>query len=492
MRKLLIVLGVPIDDLNMTEALDRIEAFILEGRSTGKTHQVATVNADFVVKALGDPELRLLLQEVDMATADGMPLVWGARLLGVPLEGRVTGADLVPALAARAADKGYSLYFFGAAPGIAARAAEVLKAQHPNLIVAGVHAPPQSSVLDADPAMVELIRVAQPDVLLVALGNPKQEKWIGMYARELGVPVCIGVGGTLDFIAGKTRRAPAWMQRAGLEWAFRLLQEPRRLWKRYVTDLAGFGYFFLRQWWAIRRQQAPVTLLPAADVMLVGDKAVLTVKGRLDVNSQPVFAARADESIAELGRRGAPPHLIVNLEGVAFLDSSALGTLVGLAKRARDAGGDLWLAAVPAPLTRILALTRLDRFFETVPTVEAALRGTAARVAPARPTGEPPPRAESWAVLGTPRRLDAETAPDLTAQGLERLESSPRLILDLSNTVFLTSAGLAAILSLDRRAKALGGALRVAGCQPDVWRVISLARLDAVLALFDDVPAASL
>ena len=208
MRKLLIILGIPIDDLTMPEALERLDDFIRIGRATGRSHQVATVNADFVVKALDDPELRGILQEADMATADGMPLVWGARLLGVDLAGRVTGADMVPALAERASEKGYRMYLLGAAPGVAARAAEILQARHPALQIVGVASPPYGSILEMDPAIVNGVRTARPDILLVAFGNPKQEKWISMHSRTLSVPVMIGVGGTLDFIAGVTRRAP--------------------------------------------------------------------------------------------------------------------------------------------------------------------------------------------------------------------------------------------------------------------------------------------
>src|SRR6185503_16737239 len=150
MRKLLIILGVPVDDLNMAEALERLEDFIRIGRSTGKSHQIATVNADFVVNSLHDPELRRILQESDMATADGMPLVLGARLLGVPLTGRVTGADLVPALAERAAQQGYSIYLLGAQPGVAAQAAQVLQRNYPDLNIAGILSPPNCSILEMD------------------------------------------------------------------------------------------------------------------------------------------------------------------------------------------------------------------------------------------------------------------------------------------------------------------------------------------------------
>ena len=112
--------------------------------------------------------------------------------------------------------------------------------------------PPYSSVLEMDRAILDE-SAADPDVLLVAFGNPKQEKWIGMYGRELGIPVMIGIGATLDFIAGHMQRAPEWMQNSGLEWLYRLLQEPGRMWRRYVVDMVGFSSFFVRQWWAMRQ-----------------------------------------------------------------------------------------------------------------------------------------------------------------------------------------------------------------------------------------------
>src|SRR6266516_4259586 len=164
MRKLLIILGVPIDDLSMQEAIERLEEFIKIGRATGKSHQIATVNADFVVNSLHDPELRRILQESDMATADGMPLVMGARMLGVQLSGRVTGADLVPALAERAARKGYSVYMLGARPGVAARAAKILQSRYPGLNIVGVVSPPNTSVLEMDRSVLDAVKAAHPDI----------------------------------------------------------------------------------------------------------------------------------------------------------------------------------------------------------------------------------------------------------------------------------------------------------------------------------------
>jgi N-acetylglucosaminyldiphosphoundecaprenol N-acetyl-beta-D-mannosaminyltransferase len=470
MRKLLIILGIPIDDLAMPEALERVDEFIAIGRATGKSHQIATVNADFVVKSLGDPELRLILQEADLATADGMPLVWGARLLGVPLEGRVTGADLVPALAERAARNGYSLYLLGAAPGIAQRAGAILQAQHPQLKIVGMYSPPNKTVLEMDEAVVENIRAVKPDILLVAFGNPKQEKWISMHARTLHVPAMIGVGGTLDFIAGATRRAPAWMQTRGLEWIHRLLQEPRRLWKRYVVDLFGFGYFFARQWWALRKRGAPVAALPSAEMMLVNQTPILGVAGNLDTTNALAFSHAIERALA------LRAYVIVNLERATFIDSRGMGALVGGAKHARDAGGDLVLVGAPPQIKHALELARLDKFFE--------LHDSVARALPRQVAPRAPETRGAWTIIPAPRRFDATTAPEFLEHHLARLAHHPRVILDFAGTIFLASAGMAALIKLDRQAKQAGGGLRIAGCSDDVLRVLKLTKLENVLAIF--------
>jgi N-acetylglucosaminyldiphosphoundecaprenol N-acetyl-beta-D-mannosaminyltransferase len=481
MRKLLIILGVPIDDLTMPEAIDRIESFIADGRQSQHLHLIATVNADFVVKSLKDPELRLILQEADMATADGMPLVWGARKLGVPLEGRVTGADLVPALAERAAQKGYSIYLLGAAPGIAAKAADVLTAKYPGLKIVGVVSPPNQPILEMSHNIVDDINATRPDILLVAFGNPKQEKWIGMHARDLKVSVAIGVGGTLDFIAGKTKRAPEWMQQSGLEWIYRLLQEPRRLWKRYVVDMFGFGTFFVRQWWIMRGQSSPSPALPHADGIMLENKAIFAIEGRLDRGNLAGFVSNAEEALMNT------PYLIVDMARATFIDSAAIGSLVALSKKARDAGGDLRLAVVPDPIKRTLALIKLDRFFEIDATLDQAL--TRSVSAPIETASH---RVQQWSVIKLPRRVDAQTSPRLIEDGEAALADNVRLVLDFSETAFLASAGLAALLRLNRAAIDRSGQLRLAACSKDVVRVIEMVKLDKTLSLYATVQAAAM
>jgi N-acetylglucosaminyldiphosphoundecaprenol N-acetyl-beta-D-mannosaminyltransferase len=487
MRKLVMVLGTPIDDLNMDEALDQLEQFVEIGRATGKTHQIATVNADFVVKAMQDPELRYLLQESDMATADGMPLVWGARMLGVTLEGRVAGADMVPALAGRAAQKGYSIYFLGAAPGVATRAADMLSEANPGLKVAGVCSPPYGSILEMDRQILEDIKATKPDVLLVAFGNPKQEKWIGMYGRELGVPVMIGIGGTLDFITGRTKRAPEWMQKSGLEWIHRLLSEPRRLWKRYAVDMVLFSSFFAKQWLIMRRGERLATVLPKTELLVVDDRAIVNVSGRLTTANIKAFRELGQRALAETNR------LVVNLRESEFLDSTAIGSLVGLAKQARDGGGDLVLVAVPKMILETLSVLRLDKFFEVYNNIDQALAKESLAVEmsmqPSKPTNS---RASSkWAVVNGPRRLDAGTVAEVKQACVDALAKNPHLILDLSDTVFLASAGLAMLASLHRDAGEKNGELRVTNCSSDVQRVIEMVRFDKVLSLYGDLASAA-
>lgn len=368
MRELVVVLGIPIDNLQMGEALDRIEAFVDTGRVTGQVHQITTVNADFVVNALRDAELRFILQNADMATADGMPLVWGSRLLGVPMRGRLAGADLVPALAERAAQKGMSIYLLGAAPGIADSAAEILKDRYPGLKIVGVKSPPYASIQEMDPSIVDEINVSQPDILFVAFGNPKQEKWISMYRNRLRVPVAMGVGGSLDFITGNIQRAPIWMQQSGLEWFHRFLQEPRRLWRRYVVDIFIFSILFFRQWFYLRDKYSFSSLLPQSDVIILDEVAIIKLSGRITiVNCQEIH--NLGETALQITK-----NIIIDLDKVSFVDSAAIGTLVNLAKKSRQNGGDLVVSSASPRLRKTFSILKLDSFFVRSDDIDSGIR----------------------------------------------------------------------------------------------------------------------
>jgi N-acetylglucosaminyldiphosphoundecaprenol N-acetyl-beta-D-mannosaminyltransferase len=217
------VLGVRVECVDMESTLAFIEGAIAEG---GRTRMVATVNPEFVMHARRDPAFRQALERTDLSVADGYGLVWALRRMGCPQQDRVTGIDLVPALAARCAAARRRVFLLGARPGVAAEAARRLVARCPGLEVAG--ADPGSPRPEDDAAVVDMVNRAAPDVLLVAYGHPRQEFWIERNRDRLAVPVAIGVGGAFDFLAGRVRRAPLWLQSVHLEWAWRLLLEPWR------------------------------------------------------------------------------------------------------------------------------------------------------------------------------------------------------------------------------------------------------------------------
>jgi N-acetylglucosaminyldiphosphoundecaprenol N-acetyl-beta-D-mannosaminyltransferase len=221
-----------IDALTFAEAEDELERLV-EARRGGS---VFTPNVDHLVTAEDDADFRAAYEAASLSLVDGQPLLWAARFLGTPLPEKISGSDLVWPVMQRAARRGWRVYLLGGAPGVAAAAAERLERELGVRIV-GVDSP-IVEVAPPDPigeAAADRIRAAGADVVLVALGAPKQERWIHRSAGRLGPAVALGIGATLDFIAGRVRRSPAWMSRAGLEWLHRLARDPRRLARRYLV-----------------------------------------------------------------------------------------------------------------------------------------------------------------------------------------------------------------------------------------------------------------
>jgi N-acetylglucosaminyldiphosphoundecaprenol N-acetyl-beta-D-mannosaminyltransferase len=234
-----------VDALRFEEALDAVEALVARGDGGA----VFTPNVDHVVLAEDDPAFREAYAAADLALADGMPLVWASRLLPVRLPERVAGADLVVPLLARAAARRWSVFVLGGAPGSAAAAAAVARGM--GVEVCGVAAPavpadPAAPDPEGDAAIVQL-REAGPGLVLVGFGAPKQELWIHRRRAALAPAVAIAVGAGIDFLAGRVRRAPPWVARAGLEWAWRLAAEPRRLWRRYLLRDPRFALVLARE-----------------------------------------------------------------------------------------------------------------------------------------------------------------------------------------------------------------------------------------------------
>lgn len=216
------ILGVPVASLTMGEAVEQAERWMDERRGA----LITTANAEMIMNATRDEELLDILQSADLVVPDGAGTVWAAHHLGHAMPERVAGYDLTQALLKRAPEKKRRVFFFGSAPGVAEKARQKAEALYPGIQIVGVRNGYFSEA--EEPEIVREIRDAEPDLLLAALGVPKQEKWLKKYKAELGVPVSIGVGGTLDVMAGTTKRAPLWIQKAKLEWLFRGILQPKR------------------------------------------------------------------------------------------------------------------------------------------------------------------------------------------------------------------------------------------------------------------------
>ena len=216
------ILGVNVDAVTMAEAVAHVTAAM----DVRANVMIATANAEMIMRATHDEELRDILNAAALVVPAGAGTVWAARHLGHAMPERVAGYDLAQELLRRAPAEGRRIYFFGAAPGVAEKAKEKAEQLYPGIEIVGVRNGFFSPADNA--AIIAEIRAARPDLLLVALGVPKQEKWIAAHLAALDVPAAIGVGGTLDVMAGVMKRAPYWMQKAKLEWLFRGLMQPKR------------------------------------------------------------------------------------------------------------------------------------------------------------------------------------------------------------------------------------------------------------------------
>ncbi|MDO8480143.1 MAG: WecB/TagA/CpsF family glycosyltransferase [Candidatus Rokubacteria bacterium] len=250
------ILGVPIDALTMEEVLDRVDDTIV-GR--GRL-QIGVVNAAKLVNMRRDPALRADVLSCNLILADGVPVVWASRLLGRPLPERVAGIDLMLGMLRRGNEHGYRIYCLGASEDVLATAVARIAGDYPHVEVVGHHHGYFTS--QEEPGLVAAISDAKLDILLVGMSSPKKERFLARWSDQLGVSVCHGVGGSLDVLSGKVRRAPLIWQRLGLEWLYRVCQEPRRLWRRYLVTNTLFCAMVLSELVRRRLLSPPVSLFP--------------------------------------------------------------------------------------------------------------------------------------------------------------------------------------------------------------------------------------
>jgi N-acetylglucosaminyldiphosphoundecaprenol N-acetyl-beta-D-mannosaminyltransferase len=236
------VLGVPIAALTLSEAVDRVHAAI----GARKSLQIGVVNAAKLVNMRRDPALRADVLACDMVLADGMAVVWASRILGRELPERVAGIDLMFAMLERGSRHGYRVFCLGATPEVLGRAVAIFGRDYPGVVIAGSHHGYFSE--HEEGAVAAAIDAANADILIVAMTSPRKEQFIARWGSGLGVTVCHGVGGSLDVVAGKVQRAPAAWQRLGLEWLYRVKQEPGRLWRRYLVTNTIFVVLVFTEW----------------------------------------------------------------------------------------------------------------------------------------------------------------------------------------------------------------------------------------------------
>jgi len=480
---MVILLGIPFHDVTMTETLDYIDGMI-ERR---KPAYLATANLDFAAQASHDVELQRILFDAELVLCDGTPLVWASRWIGAPLRERVAGSDLLPHLFKRADEKEHRVFFLGSTDEVLQIAVEKCAQQYPRMVIAGTYAPPYAKLLDIDGGEIgERVAAARPDILLVAMGCPKQEKWIYMNYRKLGVPVCIGIGASLDFIAGKFRRAPVWARVCGLEWVFRLMQEPRRLFNRYLIDLL----FFVRE---LRRQRRLLALGTVATTVATRGEPVFSHNlvqyqwsGRIDIS------AVREKTVEALSPEPQFPFIALDCSRVTFIDSTGLGLLIATFRRCKEAGGTFLLVSPSLAVIQILAALRLDRLIPIATSPEEIRE---------RIDASAPGTVDFSFVQPGTKSLTVSLSGDVTAAAVADCErmielrwngmpDSLVLNLDMERVSFIDSSGLGLLIKTFKLVKQRPCAVfKLVNVRPNVRNVIRLANMETVLGLAAESPA---
>jgi N-acetylglucosaminyldiphosphoundecaprenol N-acetyl-beta-D-mannosaminyltransferase len=465
------ILGVPFDHVTIDGAIDRVDQMIASRRP----HYIVTANVDFLVQAHRDVELRRILIEADLVLCDGTPLVWASRWLGNALPERVAGSDLAPGLLRRAAEKGHRVFLLGAAEGVAAEATAKLKATLPTLNIVGHYSPPYADLLRMDhDEIVRRIRAAKPDILFVSFGCPKQEKWIAMHHRTLGVPVSIGVGATIDFLAGRVKRAPEWMRDTGTEWIYRLVQEPRRLYKRYAKDLAVFVPTLAKQCLRLPRARAnpgePREIsFGAAEWRGVDGGHRLT---REALERHESFWTRAQQRSA---------HTLLDVSKVTAIDGTGVAFLIRWKKALHARGHELVLLAPSAALRRSLRSLRLADYFLVATDLAQAAQQASSLIA--QPTVQRDGLTRSLAWCGEIVAANADDVWRMTTDHVKAFAAANAtlVIIDLSRLRFIDSSGAALMMRLKKWTQSVHAEVLFANPQPNIRNVLRLTRMDQLL-----------
>ena len=464
-REVQVILGVPFNNVTFSDALEWVHQRI----TAGIPGYIATANLDFVKQAWEDPELQRILLEADLVVADGFPIVWLSRLFGPPLKERVTGSDLVPMLAEMAAARDHSLFLLGGAPGVGEKAADALRSRYPGVRIAGQYSPPLADVVTMDHASIlKRLEESKPDILLIAFGAPKQEKFANLHVRQWSVPVSIGVGGTLDFLAGVQIRAPRWVQRIQMEWFWRMMTAPRRLAKRYAADLI----FLISTCWRLFRirtsadHPAPAEQTPASRE----SRTVLWSVHRPSSDESHLLALLAAASLQSIA---------LDIRGVSWFSSSGLGYLLQVAKSCRRQGHRLVLFHAGSRVKQLLTQCRLTEYLDIGDTSHEVI----ARLESVVPYGSAF-RDGAQLIIQTPGEVTATNLDefrDAIAAAFPHSAGCTTWIVDLRHTRFIDSSALGLFAAWRKRASENDIPLVFREAQPPVVQTFRIAKLESWL-----------
>lgn len=467
-----VMMGVPFDPVDSAETIEVIEAMIASRRP----HQIATANTDFLAIAHADPELHRVLTACDLVVCDGMPLVWFARLLGHRLPERVAGSELVPLLLEMAAARGHRVFILGGADDSLAAAVENITERWPALQLAGVYSPPFAPLGEMDhDGICRRIKGAGADLLLVAFGCPKQEKWIAQNLKAAGVPVAIGVGATIDFLAGRVRQAPKWMRACSLEWIWRMMQEPTRLISRYLNDIVVVGPGLLRQLWVLRRWgrlrrvDGGIGAAESADADEAGgqppdpDCFVITLRLCFDARWE------RDERFGDSFEGSSSRWLFLNAAGVRSVDSAAAGRLVRLAALAKRRGGDVVFIAATPQLNEAMKAMRLGGHFVFAGNIGEARKLTGGA------------GGAQGVCLTWPSEISRLTEASLSEQVVGHLQGAAKptcISIDLAAVRFIDRPGMEMMLRVKEESRVCRTAFRFANPSVQLVGALRSAQLD--------------
>jgi len=473
----LVLMGVPFHDVTFAETV----AWARERIRWRVPAYLATANLDFVMQAWSDPELQRILLEASLVIADGMPIVWMSKLFGPPLRERVTGSDLVPMLAGMCRDEGFSIFYLGGAPGVAEKAAAELARRYPGLKLAGCYSPPLADVVNMNHAeILARLEAASPDLLLVAFGAPKQEKWANMHVRQWKVPLAVGVGGTLDFLAGAQTRAPRFVQKIGCEWLWRMFTNPKRLCRRYAKNLLFFASVSTRLLWLRARfpRIGKKTQPFFQGLEKLGDD-VLTARwlGLLDADAARSWVQQLDDTATSR-------CVALNMTAVRWFTSLELGALLALSQARRKCGARLLLAGLGGHARRLVELCHLDHYLDLVDTPEQLAHVVRAMQTPAH-TGSITHGQAGRLVFALPRELTAANLPAWRVKWEAAWKAVGReareVVVDGAATQFIDSAALGFIVGLKKTVTAQGAAWKCGAFGSAVLQIMKIARVDKLL-----------